>query len=106
MTEHLMLLDPSSIQAVRVQCVACGAAVSHPLNQPIDLLTKCPACGAAWHDRQRPGDVAETLRGVADMFERLNSERVGQSGVRLKFELNPMKVMSHGAPSAPPKPTT
>lgn len=98
-----MLLDPSSIQAIRVHCVACGAAVSHPLNQPIDMLAKCPACGVPWHDPHEPSEVVEALRGAADTFGRLNSERVGQSAVRLRFELNPMRVMGHGAPPSPPK---
>jgi hypothetical protein len=92
---HLVVVEPSDIRGLRVECRKCQAAVSLRLDQTIRLPQSCPSCNAVWFDNLHPA-IRDTFEELAHALKtwsraeqdlkpltfRVGFELPGQSGPR------------------------
>ena len=50
--EHVTILEPTDLRALRVACRKCRAAITVQLNETVSVPPKCPLCGVVWQDQQ------------------------------------------------------
>ena len=48
--EHLTIIEPADLRAMRLVCLKCRGSVTIRLNETINVPGQCPVCGTAWKD--------------------------------------------------------
>jgi hypothetical protein len=100
----IMLVNPSDLRSVRVECPRCHSAISYCLDSGTapHLHNECVNCGESWlsDDTQDRWTKLESFLKVLGAWLVVDSKSVG--GPAVSFELSPMGI--HGGPPAPPRP--
>ena len=46
--EHLTLLEPNDLRAMRIVCKKCRGSILLQLNETIGITPQCPVCNEPW----------------------------------------------------------
>jgi len=103
--EHLMLLNPSDLTAVRIECQKCGAASVFRLEgeRIVNMPTACGTCHEPFmtHADSNPvGPANHLIHAVADWRQ---ADAQSRPAFRIRFELSPFGHMP-GRPGGPAQP--
>ncbi len=66
--EHVTVLAPGEVRAIRLVCKKCKSALTIALDQTITVPKDCPVCRLAWQDARTLG-AAEQLERLADALK-------------------------------------
>lgn len=82
--EHLTILEPDDLRAIRIGCRKCKSSLAIRLNETIRVPDKCPACGEFWRARETQGapTAAEALGQAIKEWK-----AVTQSNFMITFEV-------------------
>ncbi len=86
--EERYVFDVSDLQAVRLQCSTCGAAISLKVSAWSEPQYQCPGCGVQWFTKHSEPyktalQLAAGLRGMKALMEKENG-----LSFRVRFEID------------------
>lgn len=90
-SERRRLIDLADLQAIRLECTGCGAALTVSDLQPANLRAECPNCGVIWlRANSREFEALQRLLSSVRWLTK-TSPNGGQladlPGIRIRFEL-------------------
>jgi hypothetical protein len=91
-TKQLLIVDVADIQALRLECLKCGAAVSFKPLAPFEATGPCATCGqpAYKQDEPRKGDSRPLVKQFVEAVRNLQVPAPGQQPTyRVYFEMEP-----------------
>ena len=79
-------ITPFEIRAIRIECAACAAAYTFPIDRDVDPPANCRSCGASWF----PNEAVAERDGLSSFVSAiaLLTKVEARSSRRLKLELN------------------
>lgn len=84
--EHLTLIEPNDLRAVRIICNRCRGALSLQLTETLRIPPHCPSCHDDWESH------AQSAHDVANALKRwMVASREKQPPFVLRFEITETK---------------
>lgn len=87
-SEHLLVLEPSDIRCLRIECLKCHVVMSFRLDQTIRIPNDCPACGDDWFHGFAQEGVMAFNQLTNGLKEWLRMHQKLQPGIRVGFEFS------------------
>ena len=89
--EDRYLIELKDLKAVRIDCAACGAAVSFRLKDWQTIPTECPGCRVSWHHGEQD-DRFKTLSRFSVSVRAMRAMTEQDTPFRLRFEMDKPKA--------------
>lgn len=85
-SEHITILEPNDLRAMRIVCKKCRASISVQLDETIRFPTECPLCREEWREAAYGNlTTAEALGRALKAWQ--STERQDQQKYNVRFEV-------------------